>query len=332
MILDVPDSSNQVHHLLTQAGKDTNIYILNRDNLGKFNPNNNSQIYQELVGVLPNGVWGSPAYFNGWIYYGSQNTSLLQFQFTNAATLDPVPFSASSIVFAFPGTTPSVSSSGNQNGIVWAYEFGQNSQAILHAYDATNVGNELYNSIRVQIGGAVKFAVPTVCNGKVFVGTANSVAVFGLLPPVAKDFNGGRQAGLVWENTISGQRGIWILKNGVQTRVIQLPTIPTQWHIAGVGDFLGTGQADLVWENTISGQRSIWILKDGVPSGFIPLPTMPTQWHIAGAGDFLGTGQAGLVWENEITGQRGIWILKNGVQTRVIQLPTIPTQWHIVDH
>jgi hypothetical protein len=332
MILDVPDSSNQVHHLLTQAGKDTNIYILNRDNLGKFNPNNNSQIYQELVGVLPNGVWGSPAYFNGWIYYGSQNTSLLQFQFTNAATLDPVPFSASSIVFAFPGTTPSVSSSGNQNGIVWAYEFGQNSQASLHAYDATNVGNELYNSIRVQIGGAVKFAVPTVCNGKVFVGTANSVAVFGLLPPVAKDFNGGRQAGLVWENTISGQRGIWILKNGVQTRVIQLPTIPTQWHIAGVGDFLGTGQADLVWENTISGQRSIWILKDGAPRRFIPLPTIPTQWHIAGAGDFLGTGQAGLVWEDEITGQRGIWILKNGALTRVIQLPTIPTQWHIVDH
>ena len=136
-----------------------------------------------MFGVLPNGVWGSPAYFNGWIYYGSQNTSLLQFQFTNAATLDPVPFSASSVVFAYPGTTPSVSSSGNQNGIVWAYEFGQNSQAVLHAYDATNVGNELYNSNQVQIGAAVKFAVPTVCNGKVFVGTANSVAVFGLLSP-----------------------------------------------------------------------------------------------------------------------------------------------------
>ena len=162
MILDVRDSSNVVHHLLIQAGKDSNIYVLNRDQLGKFNPNNNSQIYQELLGVLQGGVWASPAYFNGWIYYGSQTQPLQQFQFTNAATLDPVPFAISNTVFGFPGTTPSVSSSGNQNGIVWAYEFGQNSQAILYAYDATNVANELYNSSQVQIGGAIKFAVPTV--------------------------------------------------------------------------------------------------------------------------------------------------------------------------
>src|SRR5215469_9461631 len=93
------------------------------------------------------------------------------------------PFLSFQHCVCHPGTTPSVSSSGNQNGIVWAYEFGQNSQAVLHAYDATNVGNELYNSNQVQVGAAVKFAVPTVCNGKVFVGTANSVAVFGLLSP-----------------------------------------------------------------------------------------------------------------------------------------------------
>ena len=84
--------------------------------------------------------------------------------------------------FAYPGATATISSNGTSSGIVWAIE--QNtSQAILHAYNATNLGNELYNSNQTQIGGAVKFAVPTVSNGKVFVGTANSVAVFGLLPP-----------------------------------------------------------------------------------------------------------------------------------------------------
>jgi len=204
------------------------------------------------------------------------------FQFTNAATLDRVPFSASSIAFAYPGTTPNVSSSGNQNGIVWAYEFGQNSQAVLHAYDATNVGNEVYNSNQVQIGAAVKFAVPTVCNGKVFVGTANSVAVFGLLsPPVAKDFNGDGNADLVWEDTATGQRAIWFLKNGVFSSGIYSPTMPVQWHIAGAADFNGDGFADLVWENTATGERAIWFLKNGVFSRGIYLPTMPVQWRIA---------------------------------------------------
>jgi FG-GAP repeat len=334
MILDLADSSNLVHHLLIQAGKDTNLYILDRDHLGKFNPNKNSQIYQELSGVLPNGVWASPAYFNGWIYYGAQNASLLQFQFTNAATLDPVPFSASSIAFAYPGTTPSVSSSGNQNGIVWAYEFGQNNQAILHAYDATNVGKELYNSSQVQIGAAVKFTVPTVCNGKVFVGTANSVAVFGLmststLPPVAKDFNGDGYADLVWENTVTGQRLIWLLKNGVYSSTISLPTAFPGWHIAGVGDFLRNGQSDLVWENTVTGEHVIWILINGVLQFGIELPAMSLGWHVVGAGDFNGDGFADLVLENTTSGQRVIWLLNNGVYSSTISLPTAPPSWHI---
>ena len=99
-------------------------------------------------------------------------------------------------------------------------------------------------------------------------------------PEVAKDFDSDNQADLVWENEITGQRGIWTLKNGVRTGSIPLPTIPTEWHIAGVGDFLGNGQADLVWENEVTGQRAIWTLNNGVRTGSIPLPTIPTQWHI----------------------------------------------------
>jgi uncharacterized protein (TIGR03437 family) len=59
----------------------------------------------------------------------------------------------------------------------------------LHAYDASNVANELYNSqmkgSRDSLASFVRFTVPAVVNGKVYVGTANSVAVFGLLnqPP-----------------------------------------------------------------------------------------------------------------------------------------------------
>ena len=95
----------------------------------------------------------------------------------------------------------------------------------------------------------------------------------------AADFLGNGQAGLVWENTLTGERGIWILHNGIYSYTIALPTIPTQWHIAGAADFLGTGQGGLVWENTITGARGIWILHGGVYAYSIYLPTIPVQWQ-----------------------------------------------------
>jgi hypothetical protein len=185
MVLDIADRTGFVWKLLYQAGKDGNVYLLNRNNLGKFNPNNNNQIYQEIPDGVPNGVWSSPAYFNGSIYAGlgpldgSGPLIQLQFDFTNPELplLKPTPVSSTTLQFNYPGATPTVSSNGTTNGIVWAYEQNASGNAVLHAYDATNLQTELFNS--GTIGGAVKFAVPTVCNGKVFVGTSSSIAAFG---------------------------------------------------------------------------------------------------------------------------------------------------------
>jgi FG-GAP-like repeat len=148
-------------------------------------------------------------------------------------------------------------------------------------------------------------------------------------PTDTKDFAGGGYADLAWENTTTGQRAIWFLKNGAVSSTTYLPTTPVQWHIAGVGDFAGDGNADLVWENTSTGQRAIWYLKNGVVSSTAYLPTLPVQWHIVGVGDFKGDGNADLVWENSSTGQRAIWYLQNGAVTSSTYLPTIPVEWHI---
>jgi hypothetical protein len=337
---DLFDANHHVHHLLVAAGKDTNLYLLNRDNLGKFNSSNNNQIYQELPGVLRGGVWSSPAYFNTFLYFGGSgdvgnSAPLWQFQFDftanpNKPILRSSAIHATTTQFGYPGATPTVSSNGNTGGIVWAYE-RSSGQAVLHAYDATNVRIELFNS--GAIGGAVKFAVPTVCNGRVYVGTTNSVAVFGLLQTpgsgVAKDFNNDGFGDLIWENASTGQRAIWLLKNGALQSSYYLPTVATQWHIAAVGDFLGNGQSDLVWENTSTGERTIWVIVNGVLQSTVTLPTVSTQWDIVGAGDFNGDGDADLVWENTATGQRVIWVMVNGVLQSTANLPTVPTQWHI---
>ena len=264
--------------------------------------------------------------------YNPQLNSLLQFQFSADAKLDPVPVSKTAIAFPYPGGVPSISSNGNTNGIVWIQEALTN-QVVLHAYDATNLANELYSSAAVYFGRPTSFAPPTVCNGKVFVGTMNSVGVFGVLPTpgssIAKDFNGDGYADLVFENTATGARVIWLLKNGVYLSSIGLPTASPNWQIAGVGDFLGNGQSDLVLENTVTGEHVIWILNNGVLQYGIELPSISPGWHVAGAGDFNGDGFADLVWENTTTGGRVIWLLVNGTYSSSISLPTLSPSWHI---
>ena len=332
VLFDISDSNNQIHHLAVTAGKDSNLYVLNRDNLGKFSSSKNS-IYQELNDVLtPGGVWSSPAYFNESIYYNPQLNSLLQFQFSADAKLDPVPVSKTAIAFPYPGGVPSISSNGNTNGIVWIQEALTN-QVVLHAYDATNLANELYSSAAVYFGRPTSFAPPTVCNGKVFVGTMNSVGVFGVLPTpgssIAKDFNGDGYSDLVFENSATGSRVIWLLKNGVYLSSIGLPMTSPNWHIAGVGDFLGNGQSDLVFENTVTGEHVIWILNNGVLQYGVELPSVSPGWHVAGAGDFNGDGFADLVWENSTTGGHVIWLLVNGKYSSSISLPTVSPSWHV---
>jgi Immunoglobulin I-set domain len=182
LLPDLMDSTNTVRHLMVGAGKDGNIYVVDRDSMGRFNASSN-QNYQTLSGVLAGGIWSTPAYFNGTVYYGDVSGTLKAFAISSA-TLGATPQSQSATQFTYPGTAPSVSANGTANGIVWAHE--NSNTAVLHAYDAANLAHEIYNSNqaagnRDQFGVGNKYITPTVADGKVFVGTTNSVAVFGLL-------------------------------------------------------------------------------------------------------------------------------------------------------
>jgi len=182
LLPDVQDAGGLTKHLTVGAGKDAVIYVADRDNMGKFN-SNSDQIYQEISGQLGGQVFSMPAYFNGAVYYGAVGDALKAFPIANAK-LALAPASQTSHKFTYPGTTPSVSANGTTNGIVWAIE---NSGATLFAYDATDLTKELYDSDQAANGrdhfsGNGKFITPVIVNGRVYVGTPNSVAVFGLLP------------------------------------------------------------------------------------------------------------------------------------------------------
>jgi hypothetical protein len=182
LLPDLTDATNSVRHLMVGAGKDGNIYVVDRDSMGKFNSSSNGN-YQTLSGALPGGIWSTPAYFNGTVYYGDVSGTLKAFPISGAK-LNATPQSQSATQFTYPGTAPSVSANGTSNAIVWAHE--NTSPAVLHALDAGNLAHELYNSNlaaanRDHFGAGNKYITPTVADGKVFVGTTNGVAVFGLL-------------------------------------------------------------------------------------------------------------------------------------------------------
>lgn len=185
VIPNVKDSSGVIHQLVVGAGKDSNIYLADRTNMGKFNPQNNNQLYQELSGALAGSVYSAPAFNNNVIYYGAVGDNIKAFAFNASAKLNSTPQSKTPTAFAYPGATPSISGSTKNNLILWATE--NTNPAVLHAYNASNLAVELYNSNqagngRDQFGNGNKYITPMIANGKVYVGTQTGVGVFGLLP------------------------------------------------------------------------------------------------------------------------------------------------------
>jgi hypothetical protein len=185
----LPDQTAAPTHLLVEIGKEGVAYLIDRDNMGQFQAANNNQIVEAFNA---SGVWGTPAFWQNGLYTAGAGDSLKLFSFSSGLFVS-TPSSQSSTGFGYPGATPSLSSQGASNGIAWAIDaslYGYASPGtgptILHAYDATNLASELWNTTmaannRDQAGNAVKFVPPTIANGKVYLSTRTEIDVYGLL-------------------------------------------------------------------------------------------------------------------------------------------------------
>jgi hypothetical protein len=202
LLPDQKDASGAVRHLAVGAGKDQTIYVVDRDNLGKFNTASNDNAYQPLSNAFPAyaqascggpgaaGMYGAPVYFAGIVYFSASGDVIRGYKLASAK-LPAQATLKTSTPMCYPGAPLSISANGAQGGILWAVQ-NSSSQGVLHAYDATSL-TELYNSMqagqRDQFGPGSKFTPPTVANGKVFLGTQadgstggqNYLAVFGPL-------------------------------------------------------------------------------------------------------------------------------------------------------
>jgi len=181
-VLLLPDQPGAPYpHLLVQCGKEGTIDLVNRDNMGHYNPSGDTQIVETLPQIISR-YWGGPALWNNNLYFGGQGAKLKAFQYDPVKQQIQAQFTSStSEYFASPGPTVSVSANGNSNAIVWIFD----SYSVLRAYDATNLANELYNSNqnqqRDQAGTVLQFVTPTIADGLVIIGAQNEVDIYGLL-------------------------------------------------------------------------------------------------------------------------------------------------------
>jgi hypothetical protein len=182
LLPDTVDPNGINRHLAVGAGKDGNLYVVDRDNMGQFNATKND-VYQQIQ-ISSGENHSSPIFFNNTIYICPEGQPLKAFAVTKAQ-LAPSPSSQSAHQFGSNGAVASISANGASNGIVWALDWGAGT---LFAFDATSLSKELYDSNQAAssrdhfaaVGG--HFITPMVANGRVYIGTKSSVAVFGLLP------------------------------------------------------------------------------------------------------------------------------------------------------
>ncbi len=193
-IMLLPDNlpGSSVAHLAVQVDKVGTLFLLNRDNLGGYNSSSDNVLQEITTTQYGLGLWGSPAYWNGNIYFWPAGSNAQQFSITNGLlSTSPVatgPDSGAPSNDIFEGSTPSVSANGTTNGIVWfndwANSFGGPTQ-VLYAYNATNISTLLWSSaqnpVRDGAGPTQKFSVPTIADGKVYLANRNQIAVYGLL-------------------------------------------------------------------------------------------------------------------------------------------------------
>ncbi len=181
-----PTQAGAAHpNLMISGGKDGNIYLLDRDNLGKYHENDNNQVVQsfQLNGV---GVFSAALFWNNTVYYGLSDSPIRALPFDpTSQQISTTPSSQSSMNMTYPGVSPVLTSNYGSDDILWVLQRGLDG-GTLRAFDATDLSTELYDSDmspdRDGVGPAVKFAVPTAANGQIFLGTQSSLEIFGLLP------------------------------------------------------------------------------------------------------------------------------------------------------
>jgi hypothetical protein len=198
------------------------------------------------------------------------------------------------------------------------------------AIDGANSSTYSIASVAARDAGSY-----TVVATNTISSTTSDPAVLTVLPNAAApgktlgDFDGDGKADLIWTNTQTGERSMWLMNGSGMKAGATLGVVPVEWVVSATADFDGDGKADIFWTNTVTGDRAIWLMNGSVMQTNTFMGTVPTDWVISGTGDFDGDGKRDLVWTNTTTGDRAMWLMNGTVVKGGGYLGTVPVEWSI---
>ena len=232
---------------------------------------------------------------------------------------------ASPPVITSPGTATSM------QGQPFAYQITASGNPTSFAATGLPAGLSINTSTGLISGTPLTHgsAVPTIFATNPS-GTVSQPLAITILPPARKsDFNGDAQCDFLWQNTRTGERVMWLLRNGVYQTGFFLQTIVPEWRIAGTGDLNGDSHGDFVWQNLRTGEHVVWFLRNGQYQNGFFFDTIPPEWQIASSADLNGDAHGDFVWQNTRTGEHVVWFLRDGRFQSGFYFDTIPPEWEI---
>jgi len=172
----------------------------------------------------------------------------------------------------------------------------------------------------------------TTVAGYAFPTGTSTTWVAGRIPrrPAVPDFNLDGKPDLVWQNTSTGERKLWLMNGTGKDTEVSLGTETNAWQIAVAGDLDNDGRSDLIWQNTATGERRVWLMNGTTVTSTVSLGTVATSWQIVGTADFTGDNRTDILWQNTATGERGIWLMFGTTVSGYIPLGVVSDQWQIV--
>ena len=195
--LVLPDQPGAYPHLLVVGGKEGKLYLINRDDMGKFTPDAD-KITQSIPGAAASELMGVPSYWNNNLYLAGEVDHIRQFSLVNGL-LTQQPVSQTTVLFGGAGAaSTSITANGNNNAILWAIQ--HTTPAALFAFDPTNLAHKFYDSTQALVArdklvSVARFVAPTISNGKVYIGGTTALAAYGLLPSLSVG-TGNKQTGM----------------------------------------------------------------------------------------------------------------------------------------
>ena len=191
--------------------------------------------------------------------------------------------------------------------------------------DGVNISgatSSFYMIVHAAAGDAGNYTVSATNSA----GAATNITHLAVTSP--GDFNGDTKTDILWTNTVTGDRAMWVMNGLTATSGAIMMRVPLEWSISGTGDFDGDGKADILWTNTVTGDRVIWLM-NGYTGTSVDLGIVPLAWSVSGIGDFNGDGMADILWTNTATTERAMWLMNGTMISSGAIMGTVPLAWSV---